>query len=143
MQKYFPNQQLLEKAAKSETGGFSGWYYNYLASNTGAPPLTDNKETDKSPDSDDDSEEDESEIITLNDDPVDTVDTVDTVDSTSQDVDMIITGQTAQAGDGSELDSVEESVDSGEETNLHAIFRSDTGAGGFQRQMVVAHVLPR
>ena len=145
MQKYFPNQQLLEKAAKSETGGFSGWYYNYLASNTGAPPLTDNKETDKSPDSDDDSEEDESEIITLNDDPVDTVDTVDTVDSTSQDVDMIITERTAQAGDGSDLDSVEESVGSVEvgDANMHDIFRSVDGEGGFNRQVVVAHVLPR
>ena len=106
-------------------------------------PVTDNKETDKNTDSDDDSEEDESEIITLNDDPVDTV---DTVASTSQDVDLITTEQTPPAGEGSALDSVEESVDSAsvspDETSLHAIFRSVAGDGGFKRQVVVAHVLP-
>ena len=109
-----------------------------LEESQGVDPVTvtDNKETVKNSDSDDHIEEDESEIITLNDDPV------DTVDSTSQDVDRILTEQTAPAGDGSDLDSVEESVDSADETNLHAILRSDTGAGGFKRQVVVAHVLP-
>ena len=142
--------QLLEKAAANsdilDAGGFSGWYHNYLARNTGdleetggVPPVSDNKETGKNRDSDDDSEEDESEIITLSDDPV------DKVDSTSQDVDndMIMTDQTAPAGDGSDLDSFEESADSEPENNLHAIFRSVAGEGGFKRQVVVAHVLQR
>ena len=129
----------------SEMGGFSGWYYNYLARKTGeqeespgVDPVTDNKETVKNSDSEDDIDEDESEIITLNltDDPV---------DSTSQDVDMIITERTAQAGDGFDLDSVEESVGSVEagEANMHDIFRSVDGEGGFKRQVVVAHVPPR
>ena len=128
-----------------EKGGFSDWYYNYLARNTGeqeesqgVDPVTENKETVKNPDSGDDIDEDESEVITLNltDDPV---------DSTSRDVDMIITERTAQAGDGSDLDSVEESVGSVEvgDANMHDIFRSVDGEGGFNRQVVVAHVLPR
>ena len=95
--------------------------------------VTDNKETVKNSDI----EEDESEIITLN--------LTDGVDSTRQDVDMIITERTAQAGDGSDLDSVEESVDDveAEETKRHAIFRSVEGEGGFKRQVVVGHVVPR
>ena len=146
-EKYSPNYQLLEEAAKSDIlgeGGFSGWYSNYLARQTGVTAVTDNKDTDKKTDSDVDSEEEESEIITLTDGRVDTV---DTVGSTSQDVDLIMTEQTApaQPGDGSDLDSVEESVDSvsADETNLHAIFRSVGGEGGFKRQVVVTHVLSR
>ena len=145
------NYQLLEEAAKvdiSEKGGFLGWYDNYLARKTGdlveslgLNPVSDNKETEKISDSDDDSKEDESEIITLNDDGVETAET------SSQDDDIIITEQSAQANadDGLDLDSVEESVDSGPEaeTNVHAIFRSVDGEGGFKRQVVVTHALPR
>ena len=98
--------------------------------------VTDNKETVKNSDSDDHIEEDESEIITL-----DLTD--DGVDSTTQDDDMIIPEQTAEAGDGSDLDSVEESVDNEdeEEKNMHAIFISVDSDVGFKRQ-VVGHVLP-
>ena len=52
-----------------EKGGFSDWYYNYLARNTGeqeesqgVDPVTDNKETVKKPDSEDDIDEDMFEI---------------------------------------------------------------------------------
>ena len=128
-----------------DIGGFSGWYHNYLAGKNGdleeslgvdPVTVTDNKETVKNSDSDDHIEEDESEIITL-----DLTD--DSVDSTTQDDDMIIPEQTAEAGDGSDLDSVEESVDNEdeEEKNIHAIFISVDSDVGFKRQ-VVGHVLP-
>ena len=103
---------------------------------TPVTPVTDNKETDKKTDSDVDSEEEESEIITLTDPDG----PVDTVGSTSQDGEQTAP---APAGDGSDLDSVEESVDNEdeEEKNMHAIFISVDSDVGFKRQ-VVGHVLP-